>query len=244
MKDRITGLTDMHTHIVCGIDDGAANLRAMKKMLEMAYQVGIRHIISTPHFMPGRRKFDEATYQKSFALGQQYMEQIADVFDLYQGNEIYFHEQALPELQNGHIHTLADGPYILVEFNPQREFLYIRQSLRLLQERGYRVILAHAERMKHLNQIERIEELVERGIYIQVNADSIMGKNGHTLKQLSRQMLRESLVHFVASDCHDTTKRPPMLSACYRKIAKRYGEHMAHALMRLNPQAILEGKPL
>lgn len=244
MGNKKEGFIDVHSHIVFGVDDGAESFRTTKKMLQMAYQDGIRQIISTPHFLPGRREFDEETYQRSFKMAQEAAFKIDPAFQLHQGNEIYYHDQAAAYLQEGKIHTLADSQYILVEFNPIREFFYMRESLMELQARGYEVILAHAERMRTLSLVERVEELVDRGIYIQINADSVLGRNGHAVKQLTHQFLKENLVSFIASDSHDLSHRPPELRKCYRKVAKRFGEQTAYELMVENPQRVIDRRML
>jgi protein-tyrosine phosphatase len=57
-------------------------------------------------------------------------------------------------------------------------------------------------------------------------------------------LLDSGLVHFFASDAHDVKRRPPLLSHCYRKLAKEKGEEIADLLMNQNPQAVINGLPL
>ena len=56
--------------------------------------------------------------------------------------------------------------------------------------------------------------------------------------------MNDGLVHFFASDAHDTLRRPPILSECYEKLAKERGEEIADLVMQQNPEAVINGLPM
>ena len=108
---------------------------------------------------------------------------------------------------------------------------------------GYYPIAAHTERYRNVCcKTNGIIELTDMGCFIQVNAGSIMGKYGSGTKFLTRKMLKEDLVHFIATDAHDLYKRNPCLSQCAQYIGKKYGESSAKRLFYDNPMCVLRGE--
>ncbi|MFR2711565.1 MAG: CpsB/CapC family capsule biosynthesis tyrosine phosphatase [Frisingicoccus sp.] len=84
-----------------------------------------------------------------------------------------------------------------------------------------------------------MDELVHMGIYIQINARSVTGGNGWQCKSCAKKLLKQELVHFVASDGHDTKKRRPVLLKAMTYIAKRYGKKYALQLSVENPGKVI-----
>jgi protein-tyrosine phosphatase len=82
------------------------------------------------------------------------------------------------------------------------------------------------------------------GCLVQVTAQSYTGGFGSQARKFAEMLLDAGSVHFFATDAHDTVRRPPLLSACYRKVAKAKGEEIADLLLRKNPEAVINGLPL
>jgi len=91
-------------------------------------------------------------------------------------------------------------------------------------------------------ELDLVDELLDMGALLQLNADSILGTNGFGIKHFCYKLLREQKVHFVASDAHDTTHRPPLLRECFLKTHKKYGAEYAAALFYDNAQAVIENR--
>ncbi len=108
---------------------------------------------------------------------------------------------------------------------------------------GYIPILAHVERYREVcASLERIEELIGMGAYIQVNASSIMGKYGLSTRHFTRTLLKKKLVHFVATDAHNCESRAPELEKCATWIEKKYGQTYARQLLWDNASRVIEGE--
>ena len=90
----------------------------------------------------------------------------------------------------------------------------------------------------------RIDAWLKRGCYAQITAQSLLGRFGQSAQRFAEQWLDEGRVHFVASDAHNATSRPPKLSEAYEIVVKRRGEAVARALFYENPLAAFEGRPL
>lgn len=232
---------DIHSHILPGVDDGADSLETSLKMLHMAAQDGISRIILTPHSKPwhGRRSSIEVA-DRVGRLRDRLQEERLDL-KLYAGNELYYRSGLLEELENGLAGTLADSHYVLVEFEPSAEYDYIRNGVYTLLTGGYYPVVAHVERYKNVCAKKTgVSELIEMGCFIQVNAGSVTGKYGFGAARLTRKLLRQGLVHFVATDAHDLGRRRPCLSECARYIEKKFGPDTGRRLLLDNPMCVLD----
>ena len=163
--------------------------------------------------------------------------------ELFLGQELTYQSGLEKEIRSGKAFTMADGHYVLIEFQPEDDYSRIRQGLQAIQMEGYWPILAHAERCRRLAEnVDYVEELVRMGIYIQINAKSVAGGNGWRCKSCTHKLLKARLVHFVASDGHDTKKRAPVLFKTVNYIAKKYGKDYALQLSVANPGKIISDK--
>lgn len=234
---------DIHSHILPQIDDGAENFNVSMKMLRTAYGDGIKTIIVTPHYKPGRHNADpERICFLMDKLCREAKREEMDV-ELYPGNEFYYHDGIFGELERNRACAMAGSAYVLIEFSPMERFEYIRSGLYEALAHGWRPILAHAERYSAiLGKTEHVEELIRLGSFIQVNAGSILGKTGMGARQFTKNLLKEHLVHFVATDAHDEKKRKPVLSDCGKYIRRRYGEAYAESLFYGNPIHIIKNE--
>ncbi|HVG18560.1 MAG TPA: CpsB/CapC family capsule biosynthesis tyrosine phosphatase, partial [Blastocatellia bacterium] len=91
---------------------------------------------------------------------------------------------------------------------------------------------------------ERFYELVEMGALGQVDTGSVTGQFGKKVQQAARLMLEHGLIHFIASDCHNTRNRLPGMSEGVRATAEIVGREYAQALADDNPSAVVEGRPI
>lgn len=236
-------LTDIHSHILPGVDDGAKNTETSLVMLQKAWEEGIRRIIVTPHYKPMHHNVSPESMKKMaeklyFEASRQGMD-----FEFFTGNEIYYHSEAVNGLDEGKISTMANSEYVLFEFSPMDEYEYIRNGIYQVIVGGYRPILAHIERYACIsNKEERVEDLLQMGCYIQINASSITGKLGFATKQFCKKLLKYRMVHFVATDAHDTEKRSPQIQDCAKYISKKYGEEYMRQLLYHNPQCIIRNE--
>lgn len=234
---------DIHCHILPGIDDGADSLETSLEMLRMAEADGISQMILTPHNKPWHTKIDHTGMRARVDQLQKRLCQEGLAIKLYTGSELYYRGGLAEELDQGAVETLADSQYVLVEFDPLADYDYIRNGIYALLSGGYYPIAAHTERYRNVCcKTNRIIELTDMGCFIQVNAGSIMGKYGSGTKFLTRKMLKEDLVHFIATDAHDLYKRNPCLSQCAQYIGKKYGESSAKRLFYDNPMCVLRGE--
>lgn len=231
--------TDIHCHIMPGVDDGAQELEQSLAMLKIAEREKIRKIILTPHQKPERRCVSVAGIEKRTAQLQELLRRKKIDIELYPGSELFYRLGLRDMLAEGSVCTLANSHYVLVEFMPDEEWTYIRDAMYRLVSWGYWPIAAHVERYAQVvKDLDRVEELIDMGCYMQLNTGSIMGDWGFSAKLLTRKLLKNNMVHFLGTDAHrDSGKRAPSMEKCANWLLKK-DEKYAQRLLWENAESI------
>lgn len=204
-------ITDIHSHILPGIDDGSKNWEMSLSMVQKAWKRGVGTIVATPHYLPWEKKHNTA-YVKQLCreLMLRARQQYDTEIQILPGQEIYFHQDILSGLEKGEILTLAGTRYILIEFDPDTASGQIFSGLKGLRNSGYCPILAHVERYTALRSPEKMQELKDEGIFLQMNYHSLCGSIFDSKTRWCRKCIKEGYIDFMASDMHNDTSRPPV----------------------------------
>lgn len=231
-------ITDIHCHILPGVDDGAKSMEQSMEMVDIAYENGIDTIIATPHHMPEGRNVSPSGIKERVAKLQAYADEQDYDMTILPGNEIYYHSDVAEMLDEKQICTLAGSSCVLVEFSPMDESRYIRNSLAELQNMGYDPIVAHVERYMSLLKapFEKIQELRDMGILIQVNANSVMGGFGKPTKNIVDKLLKNRLVDFIGTDAHSSGTRSPAIRGCVEYLNSKYPADYVEKLLYKNAE--------
>ena len=220
------GLYDIHCHIVPGVDDGAVNLEEAVKMVEAQYKQGIRTIIATPHFRKGMFEPSASEVKKQFQILRKTVWEINKDMRLYLGSELYASENMISQIKDKRAMPMAGSNYVLTELYEAITASQVRAYLGILISKGYRPVIAHAERYGCMrNDINFIEDMIEMGAYIQLNADSVIGKEGFALKRFCKKLLK---------------RRPSRIGEAYVYICRKFGQEYADEIFIYNPRRILE----
>ena len=233
---------DIHCHCLPQVDDGAKNIDETLAMMKIAYSEGIRTIIATPHFKGRGRGIDPESLEELVDFVNVLLLQENIGIKVYRGNELFYNSEVSETLGEGRLSTLAGSGYVLVEFYPNEEFRNIKAGLYDLLSSGYVPVLAHVERYLNINKLQEVEELIELGAYIQVNAATILGEMGRSAKSFVKKLLKKRYVHFVASDAHSPRSRAPRLMMCAKYLEKKYGSEYVEELFYYNPMRIIENE--
>lgn len=234
------GYIDIHSHIIPKVDDGAHSMDQALRMTDMAYREGIRSIIATPHVTYRRGEDTYRQLEAAFSELKTRAEKELPELKLYLGSEIYYGQDTVYGLDKKEIPTLGGTSYVLVEFQPSCEYRYLKSGIQNFIMGGYKPIIAHVERYDSLsNDMNRLEDLIAMGAYLQANAMSIIGKNGKGVQKLTKRLLKNGLLHFIATDSHNELLRPPRIEKCLVSTAKRYGEKYAAELFSHNARKLL-----
>lgn len=240
-----TGYLDLHTHILPEVDDGAKDWDMTMQMLELAYRQGVRRMVATPHNYPGERRQDNEQIKSLVQEADRRAKQIAPDFQIFCGNEILYRRGIVEEIADGHILTLADSRYLLIEFYPQEQYRKIYKGLRELVEEGYYPIIAHTERVQTLLGDEtKLRELLKLGALVQLNSGSLLGGMLDLRAAKLRKWIANGMVHFLGSDCHNITERPPMMNDCVEKLYRKLPKAALNRLLYENQDCFLQKKYL
>lgn len=196
-------ITDIHNHVVPGVDDGSPDVETSLMLMEHLHDWGFQRLFASPH-----------STQDTFENTPQSIEKpVADLTDALgkSGLDLEFHHHFEYRLDNffisqfeaGNILCLP-GNYLLVENSFSVEPYGLESLLFNIREKGYTPILAHPERYRYYSDMyrHRYEELHEYGLFFQVNLPSLAGHYGHTARQMALYLLEKGWAQFVGTDLH------------------------------------------
>ena len=202
----LSGLvTDMHSHLIPGIDDGATDAANSIELINGLRELGYQKFIATPHILWDIFKNNKATITPAFenlktALVNSNINVpikfAAEYFLDYHVDELI--EDEIPLL------TLKDN-WVLVEFSFVSAPLDLKDKLFSLQMSGYQPVIAHPERYTYFGRTkEKYEELKEAGHFLQVNLLSLAGYYGRIPQEIAMMLVKNKFVDFLGTDLHHT----------------------------------------
>jgi protein-tyrosine phosphatase len=235
-------MVDLHCHILPGLDDGPNTMEESLAMAESAIADGITHVVATPH-SSDRFHFD---FKHVRRLRDELQGQIGSRLELATGCDFHVNPENLKSLrEDAPRFCINQRDYLLVEFNEISIPPAMDQTLHEMQLARLRLIVTHPERNGILrSRPERLKKWVQQGCFAQVTGGSLTGVFGPIAQKAALQWVGEGLIHFVASDAHNTHRRPLRLQPAYEVITEGFGEEKARALFLENPLAAFEGREL
>jgi protein-tyrosine phosphatase len=237
---------DLHCHILPGLDDGPANEDFSLAMARAAVDAGIQLIVATPHVRSDYQVDLDEIASKVDSLNA-VLESDEVPLMVMTGGEVALPK--IPELGDRDLAKICLGRarHLLVESPYRRREIDIEGILTDLQRRGFKPVLAHPERCPIFrSNRDLLATLVERGVLCSITAASLAGGFGEPVRRFALEMLRDGLVHSVASDAHDHLHRRPELISGFEAAE----EHLPGVLDQVAwytttaPVAILAGRPL
>lgn len=196
--------TDMHSHILPGLDDGADSLDQALELLRSMIKLGYQKLIMTPHIMGDFYKNTPyAIWEKLLELRAAAAEQGLDI-ELACAAEYYMDEWFAKKLEGGQpLLTFGDN-YVLFETSYLNEPLNLREIVFMMQAAGYRPVLAHPERYIYLyNQFDEIVRMQELGVLLQLNLNSLTGYYSVAARKVAEKLVDQKMVNFVGTDLHN-----------------------------------------
>ena len=239
----VYGYLDFHSHILPGVDDGSKSIEMTEQMLELAYAQGVRTMVATPHNYPGDKKQNNSQMKQLYKQVAELAKKQHPDMKILLGNEVFYRESMLEEIKEQHILTMGDSRYLLVEFSPHEHYARIYQGIKELIDAGYYPVIAHIERVHCLFDDEKnISELVEMGCYMQANCEDFMGGFLDRSAFKLRSLLQSGWIHFLGSDCHNITSRPPLMSDCIERLYKKMPKDVVNRVIYDNQKRFIEKK--
>jgi protein-tyrosine phosphatase len=232
---------DIHSHVLPGIDDGPDTIEGSLALARAVAQSGVQTLVATPH-VSWHYPNDADTIVRLVAELNARIQAEGIALQILPGAEIAMTRAAeiepaqLPRL------SLGGGPWLLVEcpFTPVATGM--DALVYDLQRQGHRVVLAHPERCPafHRNR-SALEAMVRSGALVSITAGSLIGSFGGEVKRFTMELIRQELVHNVASDTHDPVRRRPGMRD---ELAQAGLQELTRWLTYDVPAAILQGSEI
>lgn len=238
-------MIDIHCHILPNVDDGSESLEESIEMAKIAESEGITKIVNTSHchFDFKYKKGNELKLELE-KFNQVLKEENINI-EVLLGNELYYTSDLIERFNELDFFSMNNSKYILMEFSPINFPKNIEDVIYEIKIRGYIPIIAHAERYKQVQEdVNIVLDCIKEGALIQVNASSILGKNGEKAEDTSKKLLDNNMVHFVATDAHSSNRRRPLIKDSYNYILKNYGKEVSEKLFIENPTAVIENRDI
>ncbi|MBQ7769456.1 MAG: capsular biosynthesis protein [Oscillospiraceae bacterium] len=192
--------TDLHTHILPGVDDGAKNMEKALEMLRMQKACGVDRVALTPHFYPLREEFQAFLEKRQLAYEALLPNWDRETMpELRLAAEVHY-SPTLSELDMRRL-TIGESNYLLLELSNTSFPAHIESILKAIQQQGIVPILAHVERCEYfMEEPDRLVQLVKLGAMAQVSTKAMVEKKRRKFVQVC---LQKSVAQIVASDIHD-----------------------------------------
>jgi protein-tyrosine phosphatase len=234
-------MIDLHCHVLPGIDDGPGSLQESLALARVAADAGVLTIVATPHVSWRYRNNARTIAALVSELNQQLRREALSI-NVCAGAEIA--STILADLDPAELSglTLGRSSWLLIEppFSPVVSGL--ESIIGQARRDGNRIVLAHPERCPAFHRDPKmLGALVRDGALSSVTAGSLTGRFGTTVKRFAMQMVREQLVHNVASDAHDTIQRAPGMA---QHLEKAKLGPLSQWLTCEVPHAILNDEPI
>lgn len=219
-RDNVGGLflTDLHTHILPAVDDGAKDLETSLNMLRMQRESGVERVVLTPHFYPYREELEAFLERRNQGYQLLLSQWCKDTMPLLRlGAEVRYTPQ-LVEMDLRKL-TFGQSDYLLLELSNTELPAYIEQVLEFVLGQGITPILAHIERCTYFRlEPQRLKRLIELGALAQITAEAVSSRAD---RRFARSCLENGLAHVIASDIHSLPGKN-----CLGNIARQLDEDL------------------
>ena len=217
-------VTDFHSHILPGIDDGSTSVEESIALLRMEAAQGVEHVVATPHFYPNYQSPEEFLQKRADAelKLRREMEKYEGLPRLSVGAEVYFFHGMSQSVYLKAL-TIIGKSFIMLEMPESVWTDSMYQELAdIHSQQGITPIIAHVDRYLRFSNGRGIpKRLQELPVLVQANASFFLRK---TTIRKACHMLRRGQIDLLGSDCHNLTTRTPNLDGAVSCIRNRLGK--------------------
>lgn len=237
-------MIDFHTHILPNLDDGARDLEEAHNLILEAKKAGFDEIVFTPHYIEG---YYETSVKEREVWYETFLEKFNGLKEVktYLGSEILLSDNIMKLLENAKASTINNTSYILFELPKDKEPVHLYDNIYELMKNKVVPILSHPELCPYVQkEPEILYELVEKGVLIQADYGSIIGKNGKRAKLIMDKMLESNLVHFLGTNTHQDNTIYRAMAGIIELLSAKIGEEKMYELTTKNPNLALNNKKI
>lgn len=236
-------MIDLHSHILPGMDDGPKSTDKALDMCDMAIEDGIKTIVATPHHLNGVYKNERLKILDNIKSFRKIIHERGRDIEILPGSDVHMDADLLGGIKKNEIMTVNNnGRFLLLELPHFFLVEQIKQMIFAIKLKGITLIVSHPERNNTLMEdMNILYDLIEMGTLVQITVGSITGDFGRAVKRNAFALLRLNMVHILATDAHNTSTRPPLLSKALGMISKVTSAEDARKMVSETPAAVIKG---
>jgi len=194
--------TDIHSHLIPGIDDGSPSMEESLKLLNGFVHLGYKKVITTPHIMSDYYRNTPEIILSGLGDLKDAAKKAGIPIEIEAAAE-YYVDEAFEKLVLSDNLLSFGNRYVLFELGFMTEAPNLGEVLFQLQLAGYKPIMAHPERYPFwFDNIQKFKDFHDNGILLQVNMNSLTGMYSPEVKRMAESMIDLGIVSFLGSDCH------------------------------------------
>jgi protein-tyrosine phosphatase len=195
--------TDMHSHLLPGIDDGSPDLTTSIELIRGFKELGYKKIITTPHVLweiyPNTR---EIILSKQEEVQKEIKGAGIDI-EFKAAAEYFIDDHFTNQLKNKIPLLPISGNIVLVEFSMLNMPMDLQEILFEMQMQNYQPVIAHPERYTFLGRKKEVyDQLKDVGCFFQLNLLSLSGYYGEDVKHLAEYLLKKNYYDLAGTDLH------------------------------------------
>ena len=234
--------TDLHCHLLHGVDDGAKTPEETLAMARALVALGFSAVAPSPHARP-QYPGPEAVETRRVEV-QALLDQHAIPLTLHHSAENYLDGDFLERELAGTGRHIAGTKYVLVELPYEAPVPALPELLYKLRRKGIRPVIAHPERCMEFENKGRAEEAVRIGAYLQLDVGSLAGRYGKPARKVGQRLLEEGLYAIAATDLHAPIHAEKWLAESMKLLRGAAGDSAEKKLFDENPGRMLRGEEL
>jgi len=212
-------VVDIHSHLIPGIDDGVETFEEAGEILRFMINLGYTKVVTTPHIMGDFYQNNPGIINEGLNELREYLKTEKIDIEVDAAAEYHLDEHFISLIENNEELLTIGNNYILFETPFMNEPVYLKETIFTLASKGYKPILAHPERYNYLlDNWSFIEELIDRGVFLQINLMSLSGHYSKPVQKMAEKLLKKQMVSFVGSDIH----RPAHLDSFHRSFHNKF----------------------
>ena len=221
-KEAIPIYTDIHSHLLHGIDDGVKTIEESIEVISHLSNLGFKKLITTPHIMSDYYKNTPEIIKTKLQEVKSAVT-IANIpIEIEAAAEYYLDEYFYNLITNGkELLTFGDN-YVLFETSFSVEPLILKEVIFKLNSAGYKPVYAHPERYFYLQEKKQLlNELIDQGLLFQLNVLSLTGYYSKPVQKMALELIEKGAIAFVGSDCHNILQAKELKAAYSSKLAHK-----------------------
>ncbi len=197
-------ITDMHSHLIPGIDDGAQTIEDSIILIKGLYKLGFRKLITTPHIMSDYYKNTPENINAGLDKVREAIAKEGIEMQIDAAAEYYLDEQFLDKLKAPNVLTFRDK-YLLFETSYINRPDNLYACIFAIQAQGLKAVMAHPERYPFFYEdFDEYKRLHDRGVLLQLNTNSLTGYYSPAARMIAMKLIDANLIDFIGTDCHHT----------------------------------------